>query len=86
MTRHHITSGSTFEQEIGYSRAVVAGDWLFVSATMGFDYSRMSIPEGLLGQTEPVPEKHRLRNAAGRFQSRGRCTRHLRASERCGIS
>ena len=52
MTRHHITSGSTFEQEIGYSRAVVAGDWIFVSGTTGFDYSRMSIPEGLLEQTE----------------------------------
>lgn len=52
MTRQLISSGSTFEQEIGYSRAVVAGDWVFVSGTTGFDYSSMSIAEGLLEQTE----------------------------------
>jgi enamine deaminase RidA (YjgF/YER057c/UK114 family) len=52
MTRRLISSGSTFEQEIGYSRAVVVGDWIFVSGTTGFDYSRMSIAEGLLEQTE----------------------------------
>jgi len=52
MTRHLISSGSTFEQEIGYSRAVVAGDWVFVSGTTGFDYSTMSIGQGLLEQTE----------------------------------
>lgn len=52
MTRHLISSGSTFEQEIGYSRAVVAGDWVFVSGTTGFDYSNMSIAGGLLEQTE----------------------------------
>jgi enamine deaminase RidA (YjgF/YER057c/UK114 family) len=52
MTRQLISSGSTFEREIGYSRAVVAGDWVFVSGTTGFDYSAMSIAEGLLEQTE----------------------------------
>lgn len=52
MTRHLIGSGSTFEQEIGYSRAVVVGDWVFVSGTTGFDYSHMTIAEGLLEQTE----------------------------------
>jgi enamine deaminase RidA (YjgF/YER057c/UK114 family) len=52
MIRHLISSGSTFEQEIGYSRAVVAGDWVFVSGTTGFDYASMSIAEGLLAQTE----------------------------------
>ncbi len=52
MTRQLISSGSTFEQEIGYSRAVVAGDWVFVSGTTGFDYSSMSIAEGLLEQTD----------------------------------
>jgi enamine deaminase RidA (YjgF/YER057c/UK114 family) len=52
MIRHLISSGSTFEQEIGYSRAVVAGDWVFVSGTTGFDYANMSIAEGLLAQTE----------------------------------
>jgi enamine deaminase RidA (YjgF/YER057c/UK114 family) len=52
MTRRLISSGSTFEEEIGYSRAVVDGDWVFVSGTTGFDYSKMEIPEGLLAQTE----------------------------------
>jgi enamine deaminase RidA (YjgF/YER057c/UK114 family) len=52
MTRRLISSGSTFEAQIGYSRAVVAGDWVFVSGTTGFDYSSMSIAPGLLEQTE----------------------------------
>lgn len=52
MTRTLISSGSTFEEQIGYSRAVVIGDWVFVSGTTGFDYSTMSISESLLEQTE----------------------------------
>ena len=52
MTRRLISSGSTFEQEIAYSRAVVDGDWVFVSGTTGFDYKSMTIPEGLAEQTE----------------------------------
>jgi len=52
MPRHLISSGSTFEQEIGYSRAVVEGDWIFVSGTTGFDYSRMTISDDVLEQAE----------------------------------
>jgi enamine deaminase RidA (YjgF/YER057c/UK114 family) len=52
MSRKLISSGSTFEKQIGYSRAVVAGDWVFVSGTTGFDYSTMSIADDLLAQTE----------------------------------
>lgn len=52
MTRRLISSGSTFEAQIGYSRAVVAGDWVFVSGTTGFDYATMSIADGLVEQTE----------------------------------
>ena len=66
MTRRLISSGSTFEQEIGYSRAVVAGDWVFVSGTTGFDYSSMSIAEGLLEQTEQC-----LKNIASALQQAG---------------
>jgi enamine deaminase RidA (YjgF/YER057c/UK114 family) len=51
-TRQLISSGSKFEEDIGYSRAVVDGDWVFVSGTTGFDYSAMSILAGLLEQTE----------------------------------
>jgi enamine deaminase RidA (YjgF/YER057c/UK114 family) len=52
MTRKLISSGSTFESQIGYSRAVVAGDWVFVSGTTGFDYAAMSISDDLIEQTE----------------------------------
>jgi len=52
MTRRLISSGSTFEEQIGYSRAVVAGDWVFVSGTTGFDYNTMTIANGLVEQTE----------------------------------
>jgi enamine deaminase RidA (YjgF/YER057c/UK114 family) len=52
MTRKFISSGSTFEELIGYSRAVVDGAWIFVSGTTGFDYGTMSISDDLLEQTE----------------------------------
>jgi enamine deaminase RidA (YjgF/YER057c/UK114 family) len=52
MNRKLISSGSTFEAQIGYSRAVVAGDWVFVSGTTGFDYSTMTIADDLVEQTE----------------------------------
>ena len=52
MARRLIGSGSTFEAEIGYSRAVVDGDWIFVSGTTGFDYRTMTIPEGVTEQAE----------------------------------
>jgi len=56
MTRRLISSGSPFEEQIGYSRAVVAGDWVFVSGTTGFDYATMSISNGLPEQTEQCLE------------------------------
>ena len=52
MTRRLISSGSTFEGEIGYSRAVVDGDWVFVSGTTGFDYKAMTISDDIVEQTE----------------------------------
>jgi enamine deaminase RidA (YjgF/YER057c/UK114 family) len=52
MTRQLISSGSSFEREIGYSRAVVDGDWVFVSGTTGFDYRSMAIADDLVAQTE----------------------------------
>lgn len=50
MTRERISSGSTFESEIGYSRAVVDGDRVFVAGTTGFDYATMAISDDLLEQ------------------------------------
>jgi hypothetical protein len=50
--RRLISSGSQFEHDIGYSRAVVDGDWIFVSGTTGFDYASMTISDNLIDQTE----------------------------------
>jgi len=50
MNRRLISSGSTFEAEIGYSRAVVEGDWVFVSGTTGFDYATMTMSEDVIEQ------------------------------------
>lgn len=52
MTRRLISSGSSFEKEIGYSRAVVQGDWVFVSGTTGFDYATMTIRDDVVAQCE----------------------------------
>jgi enamine deaminase RidA (YjgF/YER057c/UK114 family) len=52
MQRKLISSGSPFEAEIGYSRAVVQGDWIFVSGTTGFDYATMTIADDMASQTE----------------------------------
>lgn len=45
MTRKLLSTGSPFEKTAGYSRAVVQGDWCFVSGTTGYDYSTMTMPE-----------------------------------------
>ncbi len=52
MKRKLISSGSPFEAEIGYSRAVAQGDWVFVSGTTGFDYATMTIADDIEAQTE----------------------------------
>jgi enamine deaminase RidA (YjgF/YER057c/UK114 family) len=52
MTRKLISSGSKFETEMGYSRAVVDGDWIFVSGTTGFDYGNMTIQDDAVAQCE----------------------------------
>jgi enamine deaminase RidA (YjgF/YER057c/UK114 family) len=51
-TRRAILSGSTFEEQIGYARAVVDGDRVYVSGTTGFDYSTMTISDDVVEQTE----------------------------------
>jgi enamine deaminase RidA (YjgF/YER057c/UK114 family) len=52
MARRLISSGSKFEHEIGYSRAVVDGDWVFVSGTTGFDYQTMTISDDVAAQAD----------------------------------
>ena len=63
MKRTLISSGSPFEAQIGYSRAVVAGDWVFVSGTTGFDYQLMTISSDIADQTEQC-----LKNIASALQ------------------
>ena len=48
--RQLISSGSVFETEMAYSRAVVDGDWIFVSGTTGFNYANMTISDDVVEQ------------------------------------
>mgnify|MGYP000930299811 CR=1 FL=1 len=66
MSRRHISSGSIFEEQIGYSRAVVDGDWIFVAGTTGFDYAGMSIEADVVAQAEQT-----LRNIADALRQAG---------------
>ena len=50
--RKLISSGSTFEKDIGYSRAVVDGEWCFISGTTGFNYDTMTISDDVVEQAE----------------------------------
>lgn len=46
----HLSGGSPFEAQLGYSRAIVQGDWCFVSGTTGYDYATMQMPESAADQ------------------------------------
>lgn len=71
-TRRLISSGSSFEADVGYSRAVAQGDWIFVSGTTGFDYSTMSISDDLPAQTEQC-----LKNIAAALTQAGASLRDV---------
>ncbi len=64
--RSLISSGSSFEAQIGFSRAVVDGDWVFVSGTTGFDYATMTISESVAEQTEQC-----MKNIAAALETAG---------------
>jgi enamine deaminase RidA (YjgF/YER057c/UK114 family) len=70
--RQLISSGSSFEAEIGYSRAVVQGPWVFVSGTTGFDYATMTISDDLPQQTEQC-----LRNISAALAQAGSSLRDV---------
>ena len=72
MTRRLISSGSSFEKEFGYSRAVVDGEWVFVSGTTGFDYSKMTISDDVVEQTEQC-----FRNIAAALEQAGVTMAHV---------
>ena len=65
MQRRLISTGSPFEEQIAYSRAVVQGDWIFVSGTTGFDYTTMTISSLVEEQARQALENiaHALREA-----------------------
>ena len=50
MSVRHITTGSPFEAQIGYSRAVVADGWVLVAGTTGYDYASMTMRSGIEDQ------------------------------------
>ncbi len=66
--RQRISQGSEFEREIGYSRAIVDGRWVFVAGTTGFDYSTMTIADGVAAQAEQT-----LRNIDEALTRAGSC-------------
>jgi enamine deaminase RidA (YjgF/YER057c/UK114 family) len=84
MTRRLISSGSQFEKDIGYSRAVVDGEWVFVSGTTGFNYESMSISDSLLDQCEQSLKNIRsaLQEAGADFKDIVRVTYMLPNAER----
>jgi len=66
MTRKLVSSGSSFEADIGYSRAVVDGDWIFVSGTTGFDYATMTVCDDVVAQCRQA-----MRNIAAALAQAG---------------
>src|ERR1700693_6095247 len=64
--RRLISSGSPFETQIGYSRAVVSGPWVFMSGTTGFDYKSMTIADNVVDQAEQC-----LRNVGAVLEQAG---------------
>ena len=48
--RRRISSGSPFEAEFAYSRALVCGEWCFVAGTTGYDYATMTMPPAAADQ------------------------------------
>lgn len=46
----YISSGSSFEEKLGYSRAIIKGDWAFVSGVTGYNYKTMDMPNNIAQQ------------------------------------
>ena len=87
MRGHRISSGSTFEELAGFSRAVVlpdaGGDWVLVSGTTGFDYAAMSISSDVEAQTHQVFRNiaHALEKAGSSLDEVVRIRVYLAAAE-----
>jgi enamine deaminase RidA (YjgF/YER057c/UK114 family) len=66
--RRRISQGSEFERQVGYSRAIVDGRWVFVAGTTGFDYATMNIADDVVSQVEQT-----LRNIDDALTRAGSC-------------
>jgi enamine deaminase RidA (YjgF/YER057c/UK114 family) len=66
MARTLVSSGSSFESDVGYSRAVVDGDWVFVSGTTGLDYATMTMSDDVVAQCRQA-----MRNIASALSEAG---------------
>ncbi|MGE7469353.1 Rid family hydrolase [Bosea sp. NPDC003192] len=64
--RRNISSGSAFEAQYSYSRAVVVGPHVMLSGTTGYDYATSTLAEGAAEQTRQL-----FRNAATAFAEAG---------------
>ncbi len=71
MGRTLISGGSEFEQKIGYSRAVVFGNQVFVAGTTGFNYDSMVISSDVAEQAEQC-----LLNIEAALQAAGSSLQH----------
>ena len=76
MTRKLITSGSEFESKMAYSRAVVDGDYVFVSGTTGYNYETMSMSTDVSEQTNQcfVNIQNALKDAGSSIENITRVT------------
>lgn len=72
MSRKLISSGSEFEEKIGYSRAVVEGDYVFVSGTTGYNYETMSISDDVVEQADQC-----FKNIAAALKEAGTSLDHV---------
>ena len=84
--RSLISSGSPLERDIGYSRAVVDGEWVFVSGTTGFDYSDDDHLGRCGGASRAVLSQHRAGFAGSRQQFRRSGARPLHSAPSRGFS
>ena len=66
MSRRWVEDHSEFEKQIGYARAVIDGDFVFVSGTTGYDYVTMTIEPDVLAQAEQC-----MRNLGEALQAAG---------------
>ena len=83
--RRRISSGSKFESEIGYSRAVADGDWVFVAGTTGFDYATMAISDDVAEQAEQAVRTVSSALERGGREPRRRRARAYQRGERRGL-